>query len=254
MLSNLENNPILKDKKVIIFTESKETVEYLTEKINEHFKKEIALLFHGNSTEADRDKVIENFDARARNKKDDYGILVSTEVLSEGVNLHRSNVVINYDIPWNPTKLMQRVGRVNRVDTPFDKIYTFNFFSIKQAESEIELTNIARSKIEAFLTLLGGDSAILTEGEPGSSHELFDKLLSKKTITEDEEEESERKYLRVIEDVRDKNPDLFEKIKRLPKKSPLRERFQSIFNKYCNSRLSCYIFQKRKANEVFSIR
>jgi superfamily II DNA/RNA helicase len=108
LLSNLENNPILKDKKVIIFTESKETAEYLTEKINEYFKKEIALLFHGNSSEADRDKVIENFDARAKNKKDDYRILVSTEVLSEGVNLHRSNIVINYDIPWNPTKLMQR--------------------------------------------------------------------------------------------------------------------------------------------------
>ncbi|WP_022854855.1 helicase-related protein [Thermodesulfobacterium thermophilum] len=219
LLSNLENNPILKDKKVIIFTESKETAEYLTEKINEYFKKEIALLFHGNSSEADRDKVIENFDARAKNKKDDYRILVSTEVLSEGVNLHRSNIVINYDIPWNPTKLMQRVGRVNRIDTPFDKIYTFNFFPTKQSESEIELTNIARSKIEAFLTLLGGDSAILTEGEPVSSHELFNKLLSKKTILQDEEEESELKYLKIIEDVRDKNPELFERIKRLPKKA-----------------------------------
>ncbi|MFN3307558.1 MAG: helicase-related protein, partial [Candidatus Kapaibacteriota bacterium] len=140
--------------------------------------------------------------------------------LSEGVNLHRSNIVINYDIPWNPTRLMQRVGRINRVGTKFDKIYVFNFFPTKQVDSEIELTKIARSKIEAFLTLLGGDAAILTEGEPVSSHELFDKLLSKKTITqEDEEEESELKYLRIIEEIRDKKPELFEKIKRLPKKA-----------------------------------
>ncbi len=218
LLNELRNNPILKNKKIIIFTESKETAEYLTENINNKFGK-IALLFHGSSPEEVRDRVIENFDARAKNKKDDYRILVSTEVLSEGVNLHRSNIVINYDIPWNPTRLIQRVGRINRIDTPFDKIYTFTFFPTKQADSEIELTKIARSKIEAFLTLLGSDSAILTEGEPVTSHELFDKLLSKKTIIEDEEEESELKYLRIIEDIRDNNPELFEKIKRLPKKA-----------------------------------
>ncbi|MEO0201958.1 MAG: helicase-related protein, partial [candidate division WOR-3 bacterium] len=192
LLYELENNPILKDKKIIIFTESKETAEYLTAKIKERFG-EVVLLFHGESPEYVKDKVIENFDARAKNQKDDYRILVSTETLSEGVNLHRSNIVINYDIPWNPVRLMQRVGRVNRIDTKFDRIYTFNFFPTKQAESEIELTKIARSKIEAFLTLLGGDSAILTEGEPIASHELFDKLLSRKTIIEEDEgvEESE---------------------------------------------------------------
>jgi len=205
LLKNLKEHPLLRNNKLIIFTESKETAEYLTQNVGE-----IALLFHGNSPEEVRDKVIENFDARARNKKDDYKILISTEVLSEGVNLHRANVVINYDIPWNPTRLMQRVGRINRIDTPFDKIYTFNFFPTKQADNEIELTNIARSKIEAFLTLLGGDASILTEGEPVSSHELFDRLLSKKTITQEETEESELKYLRVIEDIRDKNPELFD--------------------------------------------
>ena len=59
---------------------------------------------------------------------DEFRILVATEVLSEGVNLHRSNIVFNYDIPWNPTRLIQRVGRVNRVDTKFDTIHTYNFF------------------------------------------------------------------------------------------------------------------------------
>jgi len=217
-LEALNKNPLLKSKKLIVFTESKETAEYLVENINRHFG-EIALLFHGDSPGEVRDRVIANFDARARHKEDKYRILVATEVLSEGVNLHRSNIVINYDIPWNPTRLIQRVGRVNRIDTPFDKIYTFNFFPTKQADNEIELTNIARSKIEAFLTLLGGDAAILTEGEPVSSHELFDKLISKKSFSEDETEESELKYLRIIEEIRDKNPALFEKIKRLPKKA-----------------------------------
>ena len=239
-----------KNNKIVIFTESKETAEYLTQNINKEFG-EIALLFHGDSSEIVRDKVIENFDARARNKKDDYKILVSTEVLSEGVNLHRSNIVINYDIPWNPTRLMQRVGRINRIDTSFDRIYTFNFFPTKQADTEIELTNIARSKIEAFLTLLGGDTSILTEGEPVSSHELFDKLLSKKTITEDEEGESELQYLRVTEDIRDKNPELFEKIKHLPKKA----RSGKIFSQSLKDIVSAFslltFFRKGKLMKFF---
>jgi len=229
LLDKLQNDPILKDKKIIIFTESKETAEYLVDNINKKFG-EIALLFHGSSQENVKDKVIENFDARARNKRDDYKILVSTEVLSEGVNLHRSNIVINYDIPWNPTKLIQRVGRVNRIDTQFDKIYVFNFFPTEQGENEIELIKIARSKVQAFLNLLGGDAAILTEGEPVASHELFDKLTSKKIFFEDEIfEESELKYLKVIEKVRDENPDLFEKIKRLPKKARSSRKFDDKF-------------------------
>ena len=216
LLNELSTNKILKQNELIIFTESKETAEYLADKIKDYNP----LLFHGSSSEAIRDKVIENFDARARHPKDDYRILISTEILSEGVNLHRSNVVINYDIPWNPTRMMQRVGRINRVDTKFPTIYTFNFFPTKQSNDQIKLEEVAKAKINAFLTLLGGDAALLTEGEPIGSHELFDRLVSKKTITgEDETEESELKYLQVIKNTRDKEPELFEKIKRLPKKA-----------------------------------
>jgi len=215
----LGQNKILKENKLIIFTESKETAEYLSKNINDKFPKS-TLCYTGDSSEAMRDVVIKNFDDKARHPENDYRILVSTEVLSEGVNLHRSNVVINYDIPWNPTRMMQRVGRINRLDTKFDKIFTFNFFPSQQGNDEIKLRESAEAKINAFLTLLGGDAALLTEGEPVGSHELFNRLVSKKTLTgEDEEETSELKYLQVIKDIRDKEPDLFETIKRLPKKA-----------------------------------
>lgn len=218
LLEQLSKNKYLKDNKIILFTESKETAEYLTENVNKHFKNQ-ALSFNGGSGEGVRETVIRNFDAKAKKPKNDYRILIATEVLSEGVNLHRANVVINYDIPWNPTRMMQRVGRINRVDTKFDIIYTFNFFPTTQSNNEIKLKEAAEAKINAFLTLLGGDAALLTEGEPIGSHELFNRLVSKKTITgEDETETSELKYLSLIKDVRDNNADLFEKIKRLPKK------------------------------------
>lgn len=219
LLEKLQTNPLLKESKLILFTESKETAEYLAENINAAHPNQ-ALCFTGGSGEAARQVVIQNFDAKARRPKDDYRILISTEVLSEGVNLHRSNVVINYDIPWNPTRMMQRVGRINRVDTRFDTIYTFNFFPTRQANDELKLKEAAEAKINAFLTLLGGDSALLTEGEPIGSHELFNRLVSKKTLTgEEEDEASELKYLTLIKEIRDHQPDLFERVKRLPKKA-----------------------------------
>lgn len=215
----LSSQDILKKQKLIIFTESKETAEYLAKSLEEIYSNQV-LAFTGSSSVLIREKVIENFDARARLPKNDYRILITTEVLSEGVNLHRSNAVINYDIPWNPTRLMQRVGRINRVDTKFDKIYSFNFFPTKQSNDQIKLKEAAEAKIHAFISMLGADARLLTEGEPIESFELFNRLLSKKTITgEDEGEESELKFLQIIKNVRDKHPDMFEKIKQLPKKA-----------------------------------
>ena len=215
----LSNHPVLKHNKLIVFTESRETANYLAEKLEKEFAEQV-LAFSGASSAATREKVIKNFDARARSPKDDYRILITTEILSEGVNLHRSNVVINYDIPWNPTRLMQRVGRINRVDTRFDKIYSFNFFPTKQSNDQIKLKEAAEAKIQAFITLLGADARLLTDGEDIESHELFNRLISKKTITgEDGEDESELKYLQIIRGIRDNHPDLFDAVKRLPKKA-----------------------------------
>lgn len=215
----LSSKDIFKENKLIIFTESKETADYLAKHLEKQFSNEV-LLFSGASSVATREKVIQNFDPKVRFPKDDYRILVTTEVLSEGVNLHRSNIVINYDIPWNPTRLMQRVGRINRVDTKFNNIYTFNFFPTKQANEQIKLKEAAEYKIQAFIEMLGADARLLTEGEEIKSHDLFTRLTSKKSIIgEVEGEESELDYLKIIRDVRDKEPDLFEKIKRLPKKA-----------------------------------
>ena len=242
----LSNRLVLKQNKLIVFTESKETCDYLAENIEKKFPNEV-LAFNGTSSATTRVKVIENFDARTRFPKDEYRILISTEVLSEGVNLHRSNVVINYDIPWNPTRLMQRVGRINRVDTKFEKIYSFNFFPTDQSNDQIKLKEAAEAKIQAFITLLGSDARLLTEGEDIESHELFNRLISKKTITgeEEEEDESELKYLQVIREIRDNEPDLFEKVKRLPKKARTAKKYSDKDNQMLT------YFRKGKLQKFF---
>ncbi len=209
----------MKKGKVIIFTESQETAAYLAGRIAQEIEPK-TLLYTGSSDESVRRQVIANFDARAFQPKDEFRVLVATEVLAEGVNLHRSNIVVNYDIPWNPTRLIQRVGRVNRVDTPFDTIYTYNFFPTEQSNDEIKLKESAEAKIQSFIEMLGADARLLTDGEEIKSFDLFAKLNSKKTITgEDGDEDSELEYLTEIRQVRDEQPELFKRIKRLPLKA-----------------------------------
>jgi len=215
----IKEQKVLQKSKLIIFTESKETAEYLAENLKIRLNDKV-LIYHGGSSEKELKTVISNFDAKARNPKDNYRIIVTTEVLSEGINLHRSNVVINYDIPWNPTRMIQRVGRINRVDTPFNKIYTYNFFPTEEANDIIKLKEAAIAKINYFIEMLGNDAKLLTDGEEIKSFELFNKLTSKEFIIGDEDgEESELKYLRVIEDIRDNSRELFAQIKNLPRKA-----------------------------------
>lgn len=222
----LKTKKVLKENKLIIFTESKETAEYLSSELEKELGEEV-LNFTGGSAMSLRQEVINNFDARAFKKEDKYRILVTTEVLAEGVSLHRSNVVINYDIPWNPTRLMQRVGRINRVDTKFEEIYSYNFFPSVQSNDVLKLKEAAALKIGMFVDLLGADAKLLTSEDEIKSNELFDKLLSKETIIGEEEEGSELQYLTKIKEIRDEDKKLFREIQTLPPKSRSARRLSS---------------------------
>lgn len=208
-----------KTGKLIIFSEFSDTARYLAECIKAEVEAK-TLHFSSLSSPEQRLAVIANFDANSNKDRDDYRILVTTDVLAEGVNLHRSATVINYDIPWNPSRLMQRVGRVNRVGTQFKTIFTYNFFPTDQGNDEIALTEAAKSKIHAFITLLGNDARLLTGDEEITSHNLFDRINSRQTAEGDPaESKSELKYLRQILDVKEQQPELFQRILALPRKA-----------------------------------
>ena len=177
-LVDLLNGNELKNKKIIIFTEFIDTAEDITKLIKENCSGNVKL-YTGNSSKEDMDDVLFNFDANIKkeSQKNDYRILVATDTLSHGVNLHRSNVIINFDIPWNPTKIMQRVGRVQRLGTDFDDIFIYNFFPTAPIEENIKIESLAKNKIAMFIELLGNDSQLLTD-EPIRSFDLFNKLNS----------------------------------------------------------------------------
>ena len=216
-LVKLLNND-LKNKKVIIFTEFIDTAEDLYRLISSECKGNVKI-FTGNSSKEDMDEVLFNFDGNmpVESQRNDYRILIATDTLSHGVNLHRSNVIINFDIPWNPTRMMQRVGRVQRLDTEFNEIYTYNFFPTAPIEDEVQVQFLAEKKIAMFIELLGNDSQLLTD-EPIKSYDMFNKLNAD-IMDEEEFINDELKYLSEIRDIRDNNFELFKKIEGLPKKA-----------------------------------
>lgn len=231
-IKDLHQHPLLKNKQVIVFTESSETAEYLSRNLDVEFPGNVMAFSSGGgilegvaiSKSVARSLILENYDPRQGNKKNNIRILVSTDVLAEGVNLHRSNIVINYDLPWNPTRILQRVGRVNRVGTAHQNVYIFNFFPTAQSSRHINLEDNIKAKIQAFHDMLGEDARYLTDEESFTQHELFGdrlykRLNTKATYEGEVAERSELEYLQEIRDIRDKNPALFEKIKRLPKKA-----------------------------------
>jgi superfamily II DNA or RNA helicase/HKD family nuclease len=220
-LKILKENKNLKSNRLIVFTESKETAEYLVENIKQKYEPKV-ILFSGESSKDARKKIINNFDANCPKKRQEkeYRILVTTDVLSEGVSLHRSNVIINYDIPWNPVRMMQRVGRVNRVgkNLPHSEIHTFNFFPASKINMSLGIKEAAEAKIHSFIEMLGNDAKLLTDEEI-KSHDLFDKLTSKESITGEDEENPELKYLKLLQKIREEKPELFDRIRKLPKKA-----------------------------------
>lgn len=168
--------------KLVIFSEYVDTVEYLKRRIG---RDDVLIISSGN-----RDKqfktVCENFDANCRTKKDDYNIIISTDVLAEGINLHRSNIIINYDTPWNSTRLMQRIGRVNRIGSVSSKIYNYVFYPSLQGDKIIRLNKISLSKIQTFHTTFGEDNQIY------SQEEIVERDLDKLFDTNIQDRESER--------------------------------------------------------------
>lgn len=229
-IRELKATQALKSNKLVVFTESKETGDYIYEALMDEFPGKVMFYSSAGGRHSDkkltanhavsRDIITSNFDPKAKEQANDLKILIATDVLAEGINLHRSNVLVNYDLPWNPTRVLQRAGRVNRLGSAFPKVHIFNFFPTTQSDEHLGLEANITNKIQMFHDILGEDAKYLSEGEEFGSQELFNTLNSKTAYTgEDGEGDSELKYLELMRKIRDEQPKLFEKIKNLPKKA-----------------------------------
>ena len=211
--STLLSKEINPQGKLVVFSESKETTSYITKNLQKSGRTDVLEVF-GNNRDKLKDIIKENFDANIprENYKSDYNIIVCTEVLAEGINLHRSNVIVNYDTPWNSTKLMQRIGRVNRIGSVAPFIHIYNFYPTTKVNNDIELEKRAIMKLQAFHSALGEDSEIYSPDEETQSFGLFDKDV-------DEEKDERLAYLMELRKFREENPQEFRRIRNLPLKA-----------------------------------
>ena len=200
------------EKKLVIFSESKETVQFLADTIEATGRKDV-LAISAQNHKIRFNTIRKNFDANfPGDKEDQYNIIITTEVLAEGINLHRSNVILNYDIPWNATRLMQRIGRVNRIGTKAKEIFTYNFYPTAQSNSLIKLNEKALKKLQGFHSAFGEDSKIYSEHEELISNTLGD-------LQPVEEVDERLQYLEVVRELYLNDFKEYKRLKQLPLKS-----------------------------------
>jgi len=153
------------NRKIVVFSQFADTVEYLEQKLSDL---PIFAYTSKKANEMNKNTIRENFDAgiSANKQKNTYKILIATDAISEGYNLHRAGAIFNYDIPYNPTRVIQRIGRINRINKKmFDKLFIYNYFPSEIGESEIRIKEITTLKMAMIHAIMGEDTKILTKDE-----------------------------------------------------------------------------------------
>lgn len=202
-------------RKIIVFSEYADTIRHLEKYLEQKFPGKIAAVC-GTVSAALADSIEANFDASyKKEQKNQFQILLATDKMSEGHNLNRAGLVINYDIPWNPTRVIQRVGRINRIGKKvFQQLYIFNFFPTEQGATIAKSREIAAAKMFMIHNTIGEDARIFDIDETPSASSLYHKLQQNPEDTEQESflTTAKREFL----EAKKNHPEVVEKVSKLP--------------------------------------
>ncbi len=201
-------------RKVLVFSEYADTVKYLSDLMVKEFDNRVLIVF-GDLTVKKIKDINKNFDASSLEQADDYDILLTTDKISEGFNLNRAGMVINYDIPWNPVRVIQRVGRINRISKKvFDKLYIVNFFPTEQGSDLVRSREIASQKMFLIHNALGEDAKIFDIDEEPTPSGLYNKVQQNPDFME--AESFYTKALKDFESIKEKYPELIASLTNFP--------------------------------------
>jgi len=125
------NKPPLQDSKCLIFTQYADTAYYLYQNLNPNGDQDdLEVIYSGDK---DKARVVGRFAPKAnkyyklQQGESEIKTLIATDVLAEGLNLQDGHLIVNYDLHWNPVRLIQRFGRIDRIGSENDVVYGFNF-------------------------------------------------------------------------------------------------------------------------------
>ena len=206
-------------KKVLVFTEFTTTAKYLNNKIRWNGNKE-QIDSTGNSIScARRFDPDNNPSNEPRPKKsDEITLLIATDVLAEGVNLQAGEVVINYDFHWNPTRLIQRAGRIDRIGSKNEFVTIHNFLLDPTMEEDFHLEALVKNKIDTIQQVIGEDYKILDHEEIINKKDTYAIYSGDGSILDREEENplEPSKFEKILRDIQVNNPILWEDFKKIP--------------------------------------
>jgi SNF2 family DNA or RNA helicase len=227
LLSVLQHDPLLQREKVVIFTEFRDTARYLWRQLQAHGFAQVEEL--DSTRTINREHVIKRFapyynctDAELpKFVSNQIRILISTDVLSEGLNLQDARLIVNYDLHWNPVRLMQRIGRVDRRLNPDIErrlgrpqpvtVHIYNFLPPNELEELLGLYRRVTGKLLRISKTLGIEAPVLTPEDDFEALRLFnEKYEGQRSVEEELHLELER--------LKREHPGLFERLPSYPKR------------------------------------
>ncbi|MFC7597577.1 helicase-related protein [Terrabacter sp. GCM10028922] len=209
------------DEKVLVFTEYKDTANYVAQALIEAGVDGVALV---TGETDDPTKVVRTFAPASNRRPNDSGeappvekqhrVLIATDVLSEGQNLQDARVVVNYDLPWAIIRLIQRAGRIDRVGQQAEEILIYSFFH-ESVESVLSLRQRIKERLAANAEAFGSDERFFgSEEETKAIEDLYDGHLDEEEI--DVEVDASSLAYEVWSRAEEETPKLAHKVTQLP--------------------------------------
>jgi len=225
LLEWLDDEPLLRTHKLLIFTQYIDTAQYVTGQLKAHKVRPAAAIEHADSSRDDLQSLVNRFAPVAnevtnpRHREPAIHLLVATDVLSEGLNLQDAALVLNYDLHFNPVRLIQRFGRIDRINSPHTEIFAFNFLPETELEKHLGIRAILRERIQDIHQTIGEDAAILEPDEqlnPDAMYAIYEGDGKRLEAIEDAMEASVDLEVQEAEDlmrrIKRQQPELFARI------------------------------------------
>ena len=212
--------------KILVFSYFKDTANYLYRKLLEKKPewRENTALITGNTSNNERARIVYQFAPESNPIEEEelekiplkeIKLLISTDVLSEGQNLQDANILINYDLHWNPVRIIQRIGRIDRLRSPHTDVWIYNFFPEDGLEIMLNLVERLVKRLEEINSVLELDGAVLTGEELQHKKEQLERLaINDLGVIEDLEAETElwkneKEYQLLLREIKNKGQEYF---------------------------------------------
>ncbi len=213
--------PEVRDGKVLIFSEAEATVNYLYAQLGQ----DPAVERLSGTNRDQLQGIVKRFAPSANLRKGErppgppVRVLIATDVISEGQNLQDCNRVLNYDLHWNPVRLIQRFGRVDRIGTTHERIFLHNTWPDTDVDAQLTLTERLQRRIQAFHDFIGLDTQLLSESErlnPGAMYRIYEQQRLPEGDDVLDEVAAHQRGIALLQKLQQDDPELWKTITELP--------------------------------------